>query len=543
MPILFLESKTLRRSVDSSQRIALLDALQLKELTPLIRSARRNCFEYLMVPPESIAELESAMATWMELSSSEAFIHGDAFCFADHVFFLMFDSSQSEDTPQIRAGIVYDSTTPEPFRKLDSYCHEVREALLTVVGESASEQGLPNWEQGPPSIPEGFKRFIANQEVDSLYTSLRKETMSRRILAASNLEHQEARDFLRSAREAHMEGYAARLLPGETRSSEFSIEGLENVGLVEREVQVSCRKTGHALFRLPNAQALAVVTVSDATCSECGSRVSDEKVEEVIAPTQLASSLLEDGSWLVNRLHYTLRQLGVAESEIAVGPSEGTGYGQMMANICGESFLLVTRDGDVTPAFARWAIDLELETEASHLVVVGTGRLFNEAALLLQNHSRRRVSAGHDFALVVADDITTATKELASAVEAVSQRIVADHLCRLDNCIGLNVSRLLLTKFNLRTNAVADEAELIVPPPSVPKPPLALAASVSSYASDVVESVYAVTVEPVTSESFLTEPVTSEPFVAEPVVSQPETPPIDQEPQVRSDIYPTWDQL
>jgi hypothetical protein len=520
MPILFLESKTLRYPVDSSQRIALLDALQQKELTPLIRSARRHCFEYLAVAPESIAEVESAMASWMHSSDSEAYIHGDAFCFADHVFFLMFSSSQSTDAPQIRAGIVYKTGTSEPFRKLDSFCHDVREALTTVLDESTNDElRIPGWEQGTPVIPEGFKRFIARQEVDSLYTSLRKETMSRRIMAASNLEHQGAREFLRSAREAHMEGYAARLLPGETQSSEFSIEGLENVGLVEREVQVSCRKTGHALFRLPNAQALAVVTVSDATCSECGSRVSDEKVEEVIAPTQLASSLLEDGSWLVNRLHFTLRQLGVPESEIAVGPSEGTGYGQLMANICGESFLLVTRDGDLTPAFARWAIDLELETEASHLVVVATGKLFNEAGVLLQNHSRRRVSAGHDFALVVADDITTATKELGAAVEVVSQRIVADHLCQLDNSIGLSVSRLLLTKFNL-----SDEADVGAPSLAVPKPPLALAASAFSYTTDVnSEQVY--------------------PVMSEPAPSQEETPPIEPEPQSPSNIYPAWDQI
>ena len=95
------------------------------------------------------------------------------------------------------------------------------------------------------------------------------------------------------------------------------------------------------------------MTISDATCSECGSPVADEKVEEVIAPTQLASSLLEDGSWLVSRLHFILREMGVPESEIAVGSSDGAGHGQMMVNLCGESFLLVTRDGDLTPAFAR----------------------------------------------------------------------------------------------------------------------------------------------------------------------------------------------
>ena len=82
-----------------------------------------------------------------------------------------------------------------------------------------------------------------------------------------------------------MEGYASKLLTGDVSpADDFSISRLEDAGLVEREVQVSCRKTGHALFRLPTANALAVVTVSDATCSECGSPVADEKVEEVIAP-------------------------------------------------------------------------------------------------------------------------------------------------------------------------------------------------------------------------------------------------------------------
>ena len=518
MPILFLESKTLRYSIDGSQRIELLDALQQHELSPLIRSARRHCFQQMAIPPEGVAELESVMAAWME-GNSEAFIRGDVFCFKDYVLFLTFDGSNNADHPQIRAGIVYEARTLEPFRKLDSFCREVRETLSSVVGEANdNERSIPQWEQGQPTVPEGFKRFIQRQEVDSLYTSLRKETMSRRILAASNLEHHSAREFLRSAREAHMEGYAARLLPGQTESQEFSIDALENVGLVEREVQVSCRKTGHALFRLPNAQALAVVTVSDATCSECGSRVSDEKVEEVIAPTQLASSLLEDGSWLVNRLHFTLRQLGLPESEIAVGPSERTGYGQMMANICGESFLLVTRDGDLTPAFARRAIDLELETDASHLVVVATGRLFNEAALLLQNHSRRRVSAGHDFALVVADDIGTATKELSVAVESVSQRVVAEHVCYLDNSVGLNVSRLLLTKFNLSTNALDHVAESL----AVPKTPLALAASVAAQTSPAAES----------TEFFEAEIAPAEVYTAE-----PETPPVDPEPPVHSDTY------
>jgi hypothetical protein len=215
--------------------------------------------------------------------------------------------------------------------------------------------------------------------------------------------------------------------------------------------------------------------------------VADENVEEVIAPTQLASSLLEDGSWLVSRIHFLLREMGVPEREIAVGPSEGTGYGQMMANICGESFLIVTRDGDLTPAFARWAIDLEIETEASHLVIVATGRIHREAGVLLQNHSRRRVSGGQDFEMIVADDAATAGRELANALERVSQRVVAEQLCVLDNSIGLSVSRLVLKKFQFlaadKMDRVDHETES---EPMFVQPPAALTLAAGASTSDVI---------------------------------------------------------
>lgn len=451
--MLFVESQTLSHTVDRARRIQLLEELQEKNLIPLIRSARLNCFGHALLGPERIAEMETAIAASIEAENEEAYVRGDIFCLIDHVFFLTFDDDKG-DSPHIRAGIVYSARTSEPFRKLDSFCRDLRELSIprdefqATATEGAEER--PQWEQGKPSMPDGFKRFVARQDTDSLFTSLRKETMSQRIRATSILEDPSARIFLRRAKDAHVEGYASKLLTGDTlESHESSIGRLENAGLVEREVQVSCRKTGHALFRLPTAHALAVVTVSDATCSECGSPVADERVEEVIAPTRLATSLLEDGSWLISRLHYILRELGISESEIAVGPSEGDGYGQMMANICGESFLLVARDGELTPAFARWAIDLEVETEASHLVVVATGRIHNQAGVLLHNHARHRVRAGQNFELILADEAAVAGEELRHAFERVSQRVLAEQLCDLDSALGLSISQLIITKFKL----------------------------------------------------------------------------------------------
>jgi len=480
--MLFLESKTLNHPLNSDARLTLLKDLQDRSLVPLIRSHRLRSFEDVLLGADRVNEMETALAASTESTTGEPYLRGDLFSFDDYILFLVF-----EDDDSLRAGIVYEANTPEPFRKLDSFCQDIRSLLILRNPQNAGS--LPEWQTSTPAMPQGFRTFVERQDADSLYTSLRKETMSKRILAASKLEDESARVFLRTARNAHEEGYAAKLLTGHTESRDVPIQRLEDAGLVEREVQISCRKTGHALFRLPNPHALAVVTVSDATCSECGAPVADENVEEVIAPTQLASSLLEDGSWLVSRIHFSLREMGVPEREIALGPSEGTGYGQLMANICGESFLIVTRDGDLTPAFARWTIDHEIDTEASHLVIVATGRIHKEAGVLLQNHSRRRISSGQDFEMIVADDAASAGRELEQALERVSQRVVAEQLCVLDGNIGFSVSRLVLTKFQLRRAAAPKEAEVVAETESefVPSVPLTLAAHASGSSGEVYD--------------------------------------------------------
>jgi len=476
-PMLFLESKLLNHALDTTGKNTLLKELHDREIVPLIRSHRLRCFGDVLLNHDHVNEMEIALASSSESTTGEPFVHGDLFCFQDYILFLVFE----DDDQALRTGIVYHAHTAEPFRKLDSFCQEVRNLLLQ------RNDTVPAWETTVPSLPQGFRTFIERQDGDSLYTSMRKETMSKRVLAASRLEDESARVFLRTARNAHEEGYSAKLLTGNTESQHVPIQRLEDAGLVEREVQISCRKTGHALFRLPNPHALAVVTVSDATCSECGAPVADENVEEVIAPTQLASSLLEDGSWLVSRLHYMLREIGVPEREIAVGPSEGTGYGQLMANICGEPFLIVTRDGDLTPAFARWAIDFEIDTEASHLVIVATGRIHKEAGVLLQNHSRRRVSGGQDFEMIVADDAATAGRELEAALERVSQRVVAEHLCVLDTSAGFSVSRLVLTKFQLLRARAPQQPEVVTESEPEFSAPLTLAAHASGNNGDVFD--------------------------------------------------------
>jgi hypothetical protein len=85
--------------------------------------------------------------------------------------------------------------------------------------------------------------------------------------------------------------------------------------------------------------------------------------------------------------------------------------------------------------------------------------------------------------MIIADDAATAGRELESALDRVSRRVVAEQLCVLDNSIGLSVSRLVLKKFQLLAGNRIDNPDVENEPESVfvePSPPLTLAAGVSA---------------------------------------------------------------
>ncbi len=93
--------------------------------------------------------------------------------------------------------------------------------------------------------------------------------------------------------------------------------------------------------------------------------------------------------------------------------------------------------------------------------------------------------------MIIADDAATAGRELEAALERVSQRVVAEQLCVLDNSIGFSVSRLVLTKFQLLRAAAPKEAEVVTESEPVfePERPLALAAHASGTTGEVFDAV------------------------------------------------------
>jgi hypothetical protein len=468
--MLFLASRILKHELNDASRLHLLEKLSEREYIPLIRSMRLSCYEQVMADADKVREMERLIAALTDAKQQAPYVQGDIFCFEDHTFYLLFEDLE-DGTSVMRAGIVYEPQTAEPQRKLNSFCQAISLCLAdngNAVMENMEEGStrLSGWRQEPAPGQEGFMRFVARQDADSLSTIACRENARERVRGARLLDENYSRLFLRRAREAYAEGYhitpssdAMKALP------EFTVNRLLEAGLLQREVQVSCRKTGHTLLSLPSADALAVITISNASCSECGVRIADESIEEVFAPTQLSALLLNDGAWLVNRFHSILRELGISESEIAVERPSGDAEARMMARMCGESFLIVIRDGDLTPAFARRAMDAKIETDAPHLLVVVTETIHNEGRLSLLSFAKRLKRGGNDFELIIAEGVGAAEAELRRAFERVSQKVLAEHLCKLDDSIGLSVAHLITARFQMLQHArdAAEPAQLPAP--------------------------------------------------------------------------------
>lgn len=498
--MLFIESKVGDVNVEKSLRTHVLDALQERGLVPLIRAARLHFFEQALTGAEHVREMEQSLAAWTDTEGDAPYVRGDVFCFDDYAHFLIFGETDAGGA--LHAGVVYDAETADPSGRLEAFCRNVQESLesaarsmnaesatRSVSDESAArsvsdesvaqgagdESDAPTagtsgrqphgfghivWRAREGQAPEVLGRFAGVGEAESSHVP-RGGSAAERAQAVEILEDAKARGFLRRLSEAHADGRATEMLAGEGRGPEQEsvVSRLAGAGLVRREVQVSCRKDGRSLFRLPSPDALTIVTASNAVCSECGTPIADERAEELVTPTQLASSMLKDGAWLSNSLRSILKELGVPEREVASRPA-ADGEAQLLVNICGESFFFVLRDGDFNAAHARRALDADADTHAQHVVVLATGKIHEDARARLREHARRRSRTGGETEVVFVEGLDAAPTELRRSIERVSQDALTRELYELDESAGFNVGYALAARFRLaqRKGALQDLA-------------------------------------------------------------------------------------
>ena len=448
--MLFVERRTADLNVEKNLRTPVLEALRQRGFAPLIRSARLHLFEQAAAGPEQARELERALEERAAGEGEEPYVHGDLFCFEDFVHYLIFGDGLGGGAG-LRAGIVYDAETVAPAERLEAFCRNVAEAYEEAARASAGSTETTRrveWRAREGQTPGASSQGGAEDSSGAL--PQQAAVTPERARGIEILEDAAARGFLQRLGEAHTDGRAAEFLAGGRGPEQESLVArLTGAGLVRREVQVSCRRTGRSLFRLPSTEALSIVTASNAVCSECGSAVADERAEELVTPTPLAASLLKDGAWLLSSLRAILKSLGVPEGQAALREPQAEGEAQLVAQVSGEPFLFVLRDGDFTGAHARRAIEGEPGAQAAHTVVLAAGKVHDEARARLREHARRRARAGGEAEVVFVEGLETAAAELRPLVERVAQDALTRELYELDADAGFDVGYALAARFRL----------------------------------------------------------------------------------------------
>jgi hypothetical protein len=447
--MLFVESRTADLNVEKRLRTPVLEAMRQRGFVPLIRSARLHFFEQAAAGAEHARELERALEERAAAEGEEPYVRGDVFCFEDFVHYLIFGDGLGGGAG-LRAGIVYDAETVAPAERLEAFCRNVVEVYEEAARAGADAEAAQRleWQAREGQTLNSNSQGGAEDPSDA--TPQRATVTPERARGVEILEDAAARGFLQRLAEAHADSRAAEFVAsGRGAEQESLVARLAGAGLVRREVQVSCRKDGRSLFRLPSTEALAIITASNAVCSECGSAVADERAEELVTPTPLASSLLKDGAWLVSSLRAILASLGVPEGQTAPSTAQAEGEAQLVAHVSGEPFLFVLRDGDFTAAHARRAVEAEAEAQATRMVVVAAGKVHDEARARLREHARRRSRSGSETEVVFVEGLDAAADELRPLVERVAQDALTRELYELDADAGFDVGYALAARFRL----------------------------------------------------------------------------------------------
>lgn len=458
--MLFVESRVADFEVAVGARLSILDALQERGLVPLIRAARLHSFEQALAGAAAAEDLERAVAGSAEAEGEVPYVVGDLFCFDDFAYFLLF--GEEGGGGGLRAGLLYVAETDEPARKLEEFCRNVGEAVEAAAPPGVSAARV-EWRERERPAREGFARFAATAD-EALKTPAtpRGTDPAAPQRAAELLREPAARALLQSLSEAQADGFNAE--PAQTSGrgpgQEELVARLAGAGLVRREVQVICRKGGRSLFRLPSAEALSMVTASNAVCSECGGSVADERAEELVTPTPLASSMLKDGAWMLDGVRAALAGLGLPAGAAASRAGGEGGEAQLLADVCGEPFLFVLREGEFTTAHARRALEAEAETQATRLVVVAAGKVHEEARGRLREHARRRARAAGEGEVIFVAGPEGVAAALREPFERVSREALTRELFELDASAGFNVGHMLAARFRLsrRPGALRDLA-------------------------------------------------------------------------------------
>ena len=224
---------------------------------------------------------------------------------------------------------------------------------------------------------------------------------------------------------------------------------LRSLGLIQSEFVIVCSRTGNAVLRTDDPNKLAKMAPDWMKCA-CGRALSEERVDQVIMPTERAAELNDRGRWMTTLVFSVLPRIGISRDSVIV---EATPTGtDIILDLSGDLVLVVLKDREFNLADAYAFNSKVSRMKASEGVIATNEGLSGDARKLLTEEVIPR-RANDPFRITYVEGTQSLEHELGRVVERRRRSYFLRALGDLATIQGLNIGQLALAKVEAGTRA------------------------------------------------------------------------------------------
>jgi hypothetical protein len=338
----------------------------------------------------------------------------------------------------------------------NDFLKRVRTAAAEVMGQ---EIGAPSgWPVLTPATSHNFENIRRNRQGSELSTD------EARAVGAFAIP--EVRALIRDLeRVGSLTSSELPRVLGEAQGAAVAgrLGELRDMGLIQSEYVIVCSRTGNAVLRTDDPNKLAKMAPDWMKCA-CGRSLSEERVDQVIIPTERARELNDRGRWMTTMAVASLSRIGVPREAIIVDAGANGGGTDIVLDVSGDLVLAVLKDREFNLADAYSFNAKVSRIKASEGVIVSNEGMSGDARKMVQEEMgapRPRIS--DPFRVTSVDGIANFEAEINRVVERRRRQYFLRALGDLATIQGLNIGQLALAKVEAGVRPAGKDAPIEEP--------------------------------------------------------------------------------
>lgn len=219
---------------------------------------------------------------------------------------------------------------------------------------------------------------------------------------------------------------------------------LRSLGLIQSEYVIVCSRTGNAVLRTDDPNKLSKMAPDWMKCA-CGRALNEERVDQVIMPTERSAELNDRSKWMTTLALSALPRIGIGRDSVIV---EGTPTAtDIVLDLSGDLVLVVLKDREFNLADA-YAFNAKVtRIKASEGVIVANEGMSGDARKMVQEElGPQRARISDPFRVTYVEGLQNLEHELGRVVERRRRQYFLRAIGDLATIQGLNIGQLALAK-------------------------------------------------------------------------------------------------